>query len=131
MPWFLCLYLFKPEALARILLEDRIVFEALERQRREGPRVAGFGDWKGQVVLLPFLMSFLTLAPCRSLVSGSYCLLWGIFMHQPNGPSVTSLAKAGEGEKTSWSRQKVNSPSVSHIPGQEGSAWGPGAAMRL
>lgn len=47
-PWFLCLYLFKPEALARILLEDRFVFEALERQRREGPRVAGFGVGRGR-----------------------------------------------------------------------------------
>lgn len=67
------------------------------------------------MALLPFLMPFLTLALCRSLVSGSNCLPWGIFTHQPNDPSGTSLAKAAGGEKTIWSRQKINSllPAIS------------------
>lgn len=37
----------------------------LRGRGERGPRVADFGDWKGQVVLLPFLMPLLTLVPCR------------------------------------------------------------------
>ena len=51
-------------------------------------------------------------------------------MYQPSGPSVTSLAKAGE-EKRLGGPDEVSSPSLSHRPGQEGSAWGPGVGMRL
>lgn len=50
-------------------------------------------------------------------------------MHQSSGSSGTSLAMAGGGEKTSWSREKINSLSPDISLDGKGTAWSPGVGI--